>query len=77
MKIYEMAVVVQTITVRAESEEQAEEMYDRYHSSGKETTCPNHPEVEVGGNAWDCGCAYSEDDIYHITTHTELVEEMN
>lgn len=73
MNWYEMAVVVQTIRVKAHSPEQAEEMYDRYHGSGTESTCPNHPEVEVGDCDWDCGCATTEDDVYHIT---EIAEEV-
>ena len=74
MNWYEMAVVVQTIHVKAQSPEQAEEMYDRYYGSGEEITCPNHPEVEVGDWAWSCGCAYAEDDVYHETTDAGLVE---
>jgi len=66
MNWYEMAVVVKTIRVKAHSPEQAEEMYDRFHGSGKEITCPHHPEEIVGESNWNCGCAEYEDDVYHI-----------
>ena len=77
MKIYEMAVVLETITVRAESEEQAEEMYARWNQSGDENTCPHHPQIEVSNHNWECGCAESDQDIYHTATFIQLVEEKN
>lgn len=68
MREYEMAVVLETIRVRAESKEQAEEMYNRWHHSGEKNTCPHHPETQVGNLDWDCGCAWTDEDIYHTVT---------
>lgn len=62
MKLYEMAVVTQVLTVRANSEEEAEEKYDAYFS---EDTCPC-------GNE-SCDCVEDSEDTYHITS--EIGEE--
>lgn len=69
MREYEIAVVLETIRVRAESEEQAEEMYARWNQCGVEDTCPHHPDIRVGQMDWDCGCAWTDEDIYHTTTN--------
>jgi len=62
VKLYEMAVVTQVITVRANSEEEAEEKYDA-HFSGD--ACPCESE--------SCDCVEDTEDTYHITT--EIGEE--
>lgn len=62
MKLYEMAVVTQVLTVRANSEEEAEEKYDAYFS---EDTCPCGSE--------SCDCVEDSEDTYHMTS--EIGEE--
>jgi hypothetical protein len=71
MKYYfEAAVVLETITVKAESLAQAEEMYNIWHLGG---FCPHHPEQGVGNSDWDCGCAETDEDIYHTVRNAGLV----
>lgn len=62
MKTYEMAVVTQVLTVRANSEDEAEEKYDAYFS---EDACPCGAE--------ECYCVEDSEDTYHITS--EIGEE--
>lgn len=62
MKLYEMAVVTQVVTVRANSEEEAEEKYDAHFS---DEPCP------CGGEY--CDCVNDSEDCYHITN--EIGEE--
>ena len=57
MKLYEMAVVTQVLTVRANSEDEAEEKYSAYFN---EEECP----CGVSG----CDCVEYSEDTYHITS---------
>lgn len=57
MKLYEMAVVTQVLTVRANSEDEAEAKYDAYFN---EDDCPC-------GSA-GCDCVEDSGDTYHITS---------
>jgi hypothetical protein len=57
MKVYEMAVVTQVLTIEAENEDQAEAKYDAYFS---EEECPC--------GATDCDCVEDSEETYHITT---------
>ena len=72
MKYYfEAAVVLETITFKAESLAQAEEMYNNlWNGVG---FCPHHPETRVSDSDWDCGCAESDRDIYHTMRNAGLV----
>ena len=76
MNWYEMAVVLETISVKAQTEEQAEEMYARWNGCGEENTCPNHPEIEVSDSDWECGCATTDQEVYHDTTYAGSVREL-
>ena len=62
MKLYEMAIVTQVLTVRANSEDEAEAKYDAYFN---EEECPC--------GAPECECVNDSEDTYHITS--ELGEE--
>lgn len=62
MKLYEMAVVTQVLTVRANSEDEAEAKYGAYFS---EEECPCGSE--------GCDCVDDSEDTYHITS--EIGEE--
>ena len=57
MKVYEMAVVTQVLTIEAENEDQAEGKYDAYFSGD---ACPCGAE--------ECNCVEDGADTYHITT---------
>lgn len=57
MKVYEMAVVTQVLTVQAGSAEEAEAKYDAYFS---DEPCPCGAE--------SCECVEDSEDTYHITT---------
>jgi hypothetical protein len=57
MKLYEMAVVTQVLTIRANSEDEAEEKYNAYF---------NDEECPCGQS--ECDCVEDNGDTYHITT---------
>jgi hypothetical protein len=57
MPIYSMEIVTQTLTITADTEEQAEEKYDIYFNGGD---CPC-------GNGGDCDCVEDSEDVYHNT----------
>ena len=57
MPIYSMEIVTQTLTITADTEEQAEEKYDIYFNGGE---CPC-------GNGGDCDCVEDSEDVYHNT----------
>jgi hypothetical protein len=52
-----MEIVTQTLTITADTEEQAEEKYDIYFNGGE---CPC-------GNGGDCDCVEDSEDVYHNT----------
>ena len=58
MPVFEMAVVTQTLTITADTEEQAEEKYAAYFN---EEPCP------CGDSGGDCGCVELSDDVFHTT----------
>lgn len=57
MRLYEMAIVTQVLTIEAASEEEAEAKYDAYFGGD---ACPC--------GADDCDCVKDSEDTYHITT---------
>lgn len=57
MKLYEMAVVTQVLTIEAENEDQAEAKYSAYFSGD---ACPCGAEK--------CDCVEDSEETYHITT---------
>ena len=57
MKLYEMAVVTQVVTIRANDEDEAEAKYNAYFN---EEECPCNIE--------GCDCVEESEDTYHITT---------
>jgi hypothetical protein len=52
-----MEIVTQTLTITADTEEQAEEKYDIYFNGGD---CPC-------GNGGDCDCVEDSEECYHNT----------
>lgn len=67
MKTYLMEVVTQTLTIKADSEEQAELKYDAYFNGWGDTDCPC-------GKGTDCDCVDESEDCYHNTTEQEEEE---
>lgn len=57
MKVYEMAVVTQVLTIEAENEDQAEAKYSAYFNGD---ACPC--------GAGECDCVEDSEETYHITT---------
>ena len=74
MSWYEMNVVVETISVRAQSIEKAEEMYARWNGCGESNVCPHHPDTEVLDSDWACGCASTDQEVFHITARSGKAE---
>ena len=60
MNTYRMAVVCETLEIKANTEEDAEKKYSRWY--GVET-CIDHPEQLVT----ECECVTHEEECYHIT----------
>ena len=66
MKLYEMEVVTQVLTVRADSADQAEEKYDAYFNGD---ACPCGSE--------SCDCVEDSEDTYHNTSEIGEENERN
>jgi hypothetical protein len=61
---YSMEIVTQTLTIRAESQEEAEHKYNAYFGA---ELCPCGQD--------QCDCVEDSDDVYHITTELEGEKE--
>lgn len=61
MNHYSMEIVTQTLTIRAESQEEAELKYNAYFGA---ESCPC-------GQDDRCDCVEDSDDVYHITSKLE------
>lgn len=57
MKTYLASVVSETLSILANSEEEAEAKYAAYYDG---EPCPDH-----GGRVSDCCVEYSDSDVYH------------
>jgi hypothetical protein len=57
-----MAVVCETLEIKANTEEDAENKYDSYQLGGGD--CLDHP---AAGSIEHCGCVEHIQDVYHIT----------
>jgi hypothetical protein len=63
MPTYRMEIITQTLTITADTEEQAEEKYDIYFNGGD---CPCGVGGGVGGSG-SCDCVDDDDECFHNT----------
>lgn len=64
MGTYRVEIVTQVLYIKANTQDGAENKYDKYFLG---TRCPDHTEQFLT----ECGCVEDTEDVYHLTNEME------